>query len=109
MTPTQAKRRNGASAERVAPRSTEPRVFTGIGYLLLIVGFIVTLVPGWVVFGSLAIWVGCGLGLNGSQVVRWLGGLAIGVTLAFLGAGIATIGGRFVRGGHRPRTARSRF
>ncbi|MDP6608411.1 MAG: hypothetical protein QF463_05030 [Vicinamibacterales bacterium] len=61
-----------------------------IGSLLLAAGFLATFVPGWMAYGFVAVWVGCGLGLKGSRVARWAGGLAIGLCLTLVGV---TIGG----------------
>jgi hypothetical protein len=58
--------------------------------VLLVAGFLATFVPGWQAYGFVAVWIGCGLGLKGSRVVQWGGGLAIGLALAYVGV---TIGG----------------
>ena len=61
-----------------------------LGSVLLLAGFLATFVPDWQAYGSVAVWIGCGLGLKGSHVVKWGGGLAIGLALAYVGV---TIGG----------------
>ena len=91
---TEPKGRKGKSA-RAADYATSLRdpkdhTLSLIGLLLVATGFAATFVAAWWGYGFLAIWTGCGVGLQGSRQVRWGGGLAVGLTLVLFSAVIAS-------------------
>ena len=88
--PASSRSQAGPAPAQPPASEEEPKVQWGVGYLLVIVGFAVSVFPNWAILGCLIIWIGCGLGMNVSAAGRWGGGLVIAITLSIFGAVLGT-------------------
>lgn len=77
-----------APAASPKPPSKESGVKSGLGLLAVLLGLSLSAVGSLVGFGVLLIWVGIGIGMKGSPILRWGGGFLLALLLGSVVMGL---------------------